>query len=73
MCLGLPMKVIEVNGNLAVAEADGVTREIGLHLVEDVKVGDRVMVHAGFAIEKMDEEEADEVLRLIKQYGIQSQ
>jgi len=67
MCLAVPMRVLEVKGNMAVAELGGVRREVGLHLLEDIKVGDYVLVHAGFAIEKVDPEEAERTLEILSE------
>jgi len=63
MCVGVPMKVIEVNYPMAVAEAKGVKRTISLMLLPEgeVKEGDYVMVHVGNAIEKLDPEAAQEI------------
>ncbi len=65
MCLGIPMKIIEINGNMGYVEINNVKREIGLMLIEDPQIGDWVIVHAGFAISKLEEEEAEESLKLI--------
>ena len=67
MCLAVPMKIITKEGFSATVEADGVSREINLRLLEDAQVGDYVLVHAGFAIEKIDEQEAKETLELMQQ------
>lgn len=67
MCLGIPMKVIERSGDDAVAEAGGIKKKVRLDLLGDVNVGDYVLIHTGFAIEKLDTEEALETLELIKQ------
>jgi hydrogenase expression/formation protein HypC len=61
------MKIITIEGFSATVEADGVSREINLRLLEDAQVGDYVLVHAGFAIEKIDEQEAKETLELMQQ------
>jgi hydrogenase expression/formation protein HypC len=61
------MKVIEKSGNEAVAEAGGIRKSIRLDLLEDVRVGDFVLIHTGYAIEKLDPEAARETLELIKQ------
>jgi len=63
MCVGVPMKVIEINYPMAVAEAKGVKRTISLMLLPEgeVKEGDYVMVHVGNAIEKLDPEAAQEI------------
>lgn len=67
MCLAVPLKIREINGKEAVGEAQGIKRRIRIDFVKDVNVGDYVIVHAGFAIEKIDEENALENLRLIKE------
>ncbi len=63
MCVGVPMQLVEINYPSGVAEAKGVTREIGLQLMpeDNIKVGDHVIVHVGFAIEKVDQKLADEI------------
>jgi len=70
MCLGIPAKVVEINkgkeGAKAKADFGGVSREIDISLV-DAKVGDYVMVHAGFAIAMIDEKEAKETIELWKE------
>lgn len=60
MCLGVPMRVIEIDGFSAVCEARGIRRNASLFLMqhEDVQVGDMVMIHVGNAIQKMTEEDA---------------
>lgn len=64
MCLAIPMKVIRINGNEAVAEVGGVEYRANLMILSDVKVGDYIIVHAGFAIEKLDEAAALETLQI---------
>ena len=63
MCVGVPMQLVEINYPSGVAEAKGVKRDIGLQLLpEDVlELGDHVIVHVGFAIEKVDKARADEI------------
>ncbi len=73
MCLGVPMRVVEIDGEMAVAEITGVRRSVSLQLVDDVKVGDYVIVHAGFAIQVLDEAEALETIRLLQEFGVQAQ
>jgi hydrogenase expression/formation protein HypC len=60
MCLGIPMKVVSVDGFLARCEAKGVQRDVSLFMMQDepVGVGEFVMVHVGYAIQKMTEQEA---------------
>ncbi|NLO89104.1 MAG: HypC/HybG/HupF family hydrogenase formation chaperone [Clostridia bacterium] len=64
MCLSLPAKVLSIKGNLAEVDFMGVKKEVGTTLLKDIKVGDYVMVHAGFAIEKISPEEAEKTLKL---------
>jgi hydrogenase expression/formation protein HypC len=67
MCVGVPMKIVEINYPMAVAEAKGVRRTISLMLLpeDEVKVGDYVMVHVGNAIEVIDEKEAEEIWKVL--------
>lgn len=67
MCLAIPTKVIEIKGNLGVVEFGGVRKDVGLSLLPNLKIGDWVLLHAGFAIQKLDEEEAKETLRLLEE------
>ncbi len=68
MCLGVPMKILSKDGDSIVAEVDGVQKEASVMLLgEDVSVGDYVIVHAGFAISRLDEEYAEETLRLMRE------
>jgi hydrogenase expression/formation protein HypC len=66
MCLAVPMRVIEVDGPRGVVESSGVRYEIRLDLVGDVRIGEFVLVHAGYAIQVMDEEAAAEQLALLE-------
>ena len=68
MCLGVPMLVLEVTDDTAIAEIDGVRREASLLMLgEAVAAGDYVVVHAGFAISRIDPEEAQETLRMMRE------
>ncbi|MCK5058490.1 MAG: HypC/HybG/HupF family hydrogenase formation chaperone [Candidatus Aminicenantes bacterium] len=67
MCIAVPMKVVEINGNMGFVEYSGVKREVGLMLMDDTQLGDWVLIHAGFAISKLNPEEAEETLSLLKQ------
>lgn len=60
MCLGIPMQVVEINGYNARCEARGVERTVSLFMMQDdsIQVGDNLMIHVGYAIQKMTEEEA---------------
>lgn len=63
MCLAVPGKVVSINGSSALVDFGGVQRETNVSLVQ-VKPGDYVVVHAGFAIQTVDEEEAMETIKL---------
>ena len=68
MCLGVPMKIVSKVGDTVVAEVDGVQKEANVMLLgEEVGIGDYVIVHAGFAISKLDEEYAEETIRLMRE------
>jgi hydrogenase expression/formation protein HypC len=68
MCVGIPMQVVSIDGTDAVAEIDGVRRGASLMLLDqEVQVGDYVIVHAGFAISRLDEEDALETLALLRE------
>ena len=61
MCLAVPAKIVELNGTAATISVDGALREVDVSLVEDVRLGDYVLVHAGFAIHKWDKSEVEEL------------
>ncbi len=67
MCLGIPMQIVEVDGDVGIVESGGIKRKVGLMLIDEAKVGDWVIVHAGFAIEKIKPEDAIETLKLISE------
>lgn len=67
MCLGIPMKILSKNGERAVVALGGTKREINIALIGDAKAGDYVIVHAGFAIEKLDQKRAEETLEILKE------
>lgn len=67
MCLAIPMKLKTVNRPDAVGEAGGITQNIRVDFVEDAAPGDYVVVHAGFAIQKMTEEEALENIQFLEE------
>jgi hydrogenase expression/formation protein HypC len=66
MCLAIPSKITEINNNIAIIDVDGVQREASLMLLADAQVGDYVIVHAGFAIQKLDEAAALDTLNLLR-------
>jgi hydrogenase expression/formation protein HypC len=67
MCLAIPSKIIEIKDGLATIDSEGVIRKVSLLLLEEVDVGDYVIIHAGFALHKIDEAAALESLDLLRQ------
>lgn len=70
MCLAIPVRVVELVGDdQAVVDLDGVRKEISLSLVDGVQVGDYVILHVGYALTRLDPEEAERTLALFAQAG----
>ena len=67
MCMAIPTRLIEKRGDVGVVELDGIRREIGLQLLDEVELNEYVIVHAGFAIERLDEAAAQETLDIFRQ------
>ncbi|MBQ8506919.1 MAG: HypC/HybG/HupF family hydrogenase formation chaperone [Clostridia bacterium] len=67
MCLAVPLKIVEINGKDAVGERHGIRRNIRLDFTESAQLGDYVIAHAGFAIEKMDAAQAEANLAAIRE------
>mgnify|MGYP001818056363 FL=1 len=67
MCLAIPSKIVKIDNGVGTIDVDGVQRTASLLLVEDAAVGDYVIVHAGFALHKIDEADAMESLRILKE------
>ena len=67
MCLAIPSRITKIENNMATIDVEGVQREASLLLLEDARVGDFVIVHAGFAIQKLDESAARETLDLLRE------
>jgi len=67
MCLAVPAQIIKLQDMLATIEIKGVTRQASIMLVPEAKVGDYVLVHAGFAIQLVDQEEAERTMELLKE------
>jgi len=69
MCLGIPAKVIEIKeDNTGKVDYLGTKIKVNFSLIEDVKIGDYVIIHAGFAISKLDEKEAQETFSLLREF-----
>jgi hydrogenase expression/formation protein HypC len=69
MCVAVPMKVRSIEGPMCTAEIGGVSRQVSVLMMPEVKVGDYIIVHAGYAIERLDEDEALRTLELFRQLG----
>ena len=67
MCLAIPVKVVSTEGDEAEAEIAGVRRRVSIALTPEVKVGDYVLLHTGYAIGVVDETEAEETLKLLEE------
>ena len=67
MCLAIPSKIVSIDGDTAIIDVDGVKRHASVMLLNDIQVGDYVIVHAGFAIHKLDEASALESLQLMRE------
>jgi hydrogenase expression/formation protein HypC len=67
MCLAVPARIVSINGDMATINLGGVSREASLSLTPEARVGDYVLLHAGFAIQTLDEAEAQETLDLFAQ------
>lgn len=72
MCLGIPMRLIAVDGHTGTVETGGVRRAVRLDLTPKVSVGEYVIVHAGYAIQTLDEQAATETLALLAEAGFES-
>ncbi|MBZ0154928.1 MAG: HypC/HybG/HupF family hydrogenase formation chaperone [Alphaproteobacteria bacterium] len=68
MCIAIPGKVIEIRDAMARVDVAGTRKEASLMLTEGVGIGDYVIVHAGFVIQKVDDQEAQETLRLLGEF-----
>ena len=67
MCLAIPSRITKIENEMAIIDVDGVQRQASLLLLPDARLGDYVIVHAGFAIQKIDEAAARETLKLLKE------
>ncbi|GIM27743.1 hydrogenase formation protein [Clostridium polyendosporum] len=66
MCVAVPAEVIEIMGSEALVNFGGVKKKVNIDLVEDLKVGEYVLLHAGCAMQKIDKEEAENTLKLFE-------
>jgi hydrogenase expression/formation protein HypC len=67
MCLGIPAKIIQIEGEFAKANINGATINVGIQLLEDICIGDYVLVHTGYALEKLSEEDALETIKTLRE------
>ena len=67
MCLSIPAKIISIDGDQAKVSVRGAEYSAGLQMIEEPEVGDYVLLHAGFAIQKISDEEAKETLKLLRE------
>lgn len=72
MCLAIPAKITAIDGVMATAEVGGVKKEISLALIDDVAVGDYVILHVGYALNRLDPQEAEQTLELFRDVARQS-
>jgi hydrogenase expression/formation protein HypC len=75
MCVGVPSKIVKIEDSMAIIDVEGAQREVSLLLLDEpAEIGDYVIVHAGFAIKKIQEEDAHENLRLMKKmFGVEDE
>ena len=67
MCLAFPGRILKITRDTAVVDFDGVEKDVNVSLIKGAKTGEYIMVHAGFAIQKMGKEDALEVFKLYKE------
>lgn len=68
MCLSIPAKVISIEGELARVSVGGTEYEASIQMLEDVNIGDYILLHTGFAIQKISPEDAEETLKLFQEF-----
>ena len=67
MCLAVPLKIVSIKGKMGIGELGGIRRKVSLMLLDKVRVGDYILLHAGFAINKFETKEAEELLQLLRE------
>lgn len=72
MCLALPCKVVAIDGDTATIDVSGMKKDISLALIDDIAIGDFVIVHVGYALTRLDPEEAEKTLALFAEMGEQA-
>jgi hydrogenase expression/formation protein HypC len=69
MCLSIPAKVIKIEGQMAIVSVGGSTYNASLQMLDDVEEGDYILLHTGFAIQKLEEEEALESIKAFEEFA----
>jgi len=69
MCLSIPAKVEKIEGEMAIVSVGGATYQASLQMLDDIKEGDYILMHTGFAIQKIDEDEAAESLKAFQEFS----
>ena len=69
MCLSIPAEIIAIDGDMAQVSIGGTIVKASLQLLDNPKIGEYVLLHSGFAIERLSKDEADETMRLLKELG----
>lgn len=72
MCLAIPARIIDIDGVMATADVGGVQKAVSLALVDDIAVNDYVIVHVGYALNRLNPEEAEQTLQLFRQVARES-
>jgi hydrogenase expression/formation protein HypC len=67
MCLSIPVKIVSIDGDIAEVSAGGTLFKAGLQMIDNANVGDYVLLHAGFAIQKISEEDAAETYKILRE------
>ena len=67
MCLSIPARIVSIDGSMAEVSAGGAIFKAGLDMIENAKIGDYILLHAGFAIQKISEKEAAETLKFFEE------
>jgi hydrogenase expression/formation protein HypC len=67
MCLSIPARIVSIDGSMAEVSAGGTIFKAGIHMIENACIGDYILLHAGFAIQKISEKDAAETLKIIEE------
>jgi len=67
MCLGIPMKLVKIDGDSGVVNSGGLKKSVNISLLKSAKIGDYLLIHAGFAIETLKPQEARKTLKVLKE------